>query len=60
MILARNLKLATFLMLQVWILIFDDLVKSLKSVTPEKAGVQNLLILLDSRSPLSRGQALRE
>jgi hypothetical protein len=47
-------------MLPLWILIFDDLVKSLKSVTPEKAGVQNLFILLDSRSPLSRGQALRE
>jgi hypothetical protein len=54
------LQLATFLMLPLWILIFDDPVKSLKSVTPEKAGVQNLLILLHSRSPLSGGQALGE
>jgi hypothetical protein len=30
-------------------LYFDDLVKGRKSVTPAKAGVQNLFILLDSR-----------
>jgi len=29
--------------------ILDDLVKSLKAVTPAKAGVQNFPILLDSR-----------
>jgi hypothetical protein len=38
------------------VLNYDDLVKSLKTVTPAEAGVQNYLNLLDSRSPLLWGQ----